>query len=177
MKCKHGRHAYFVGGGIGSLPGLLMTDVALEDWSRAPREPAGFAIARTPATDNLFRLGELLTVSKARLGAGGARGDDPVDFIGLDNVVPHRDALTGSLRTRLSALRGELRSANDGQVLFSRLRQELNKVVHVSRALDSLPCYCTPESLVLEACPERILAPVLCDLLASAWVNGSSRHD
>lgn len=92
-----------------------------------------------------------------------------ITYIGLENVEPHTGRVVGQVVKEVGAVRSRSKIFEEGDILYGRLRPNLNKVLYIGRGFGS--GFCSAEFMVLKADASKIDPLVLRYLLASAPIN------
>lgn len=96
-------------------------------------------------------------------------GDGILNYIGLENVVSQTGELTGFVPRKASEIKSRSKVFRRGDVLFGRLRPELNKV-YLAEAMVS-EGVCSNEFIVLVCVDSLVLPRYLRHVLASRFVS------
>ena len=139
--------------------------IQAERWNATYFEPiANTLTSKFP----LVRIGEVVSESK--------KGRDPSDFgtelinyVGLENISQITGELVKFERRSAAKIKSRSREFRSGDVLFGRLRPELNKVLLVGDALGS--GICSNEIIVLRPDHERVQPLYLRYALATDFVQ------
>lgn len=92
-----------------------------------------------------------------------------INYLGLENVVSLTGELTNFTTCNSSSIKSRSKTYQEGDILFGRLRPELNKVYIAERSVS--PGICSNEFIVLRAQPKKIESRYLRYALASPFVS------
>lgn len=130
-----------------------------------------FSVDRLPATTSAFDVVELGSFAKERKGSIDPQsGDDlPVNYLGLENIRPLTGELVDFRERMLSSIKSRCKLFSRGDILYGRLRPELNKAYladgHVSEGI------CSGEFIVLSIDRKFANPRFIRHLLASPYVT------
>lgn len=139
------------------------------DFIRSTRWTASFFL-QEEELESAFPLQPLRTIVRENKTAVDPRdlGYDQVNYLGLENVRPQSGELTNFQPRPATDIKSRSKTFQINNVLFGRLRPELNKVFLADGPVTS--GICSNEFIVLVALPEFVLPRFLRHLLASSFV-------
>lgn len=145
--------------------------VSLSDLNDASRWTVAFFSADTTSETSAFpmvALGEVLEEKKVTVDPS-AINSERINYMGLENVRSLTGELTDFKSRHPSEIKSRSKSYECNDVLFGRLRPELNKVYLAEPEVS--PGICSNEFLVLRAREDRIVPRYLRYALASPYIS------
>jgi hypothetical protein len=140
------------------------------DLMAADRWTVAFFALPPASTQSFYPMQKIRSlVRESKSAVNPSPSDELVNYLGLENIRSNSGELVGFNRRPSHEIKSRSKTFVDGDVLFGRLRPELNKV-YLAIATVS-PGICSNEFIVLKPLTSKILPRYLRYALASPYVS------
>ncbi len=145
--------------------------VPIESLDEAGRWTVAFFSTQTRQLASHFPMVAISDIAEEKKTTVDPRAltDETINYLGLENVRSETGELTAFSPVPASKIKSRSKSYKTGDVLYGRLRPELNKVYLAEDSIS--PGICSNEFIVLRARPDKVRERFLRYLLASHYVS------
>lgn len=150
---------------------MWLGQVRSQDLSAAGRWTVSYFSADEASQPSAYPMSALRHVVQERKSTIHPRSitGDMIDYLSLEHIRSDTGELVGFKSRVSSEVKSRLKTFQEGDVLFGRLRPELNKVYLAEGEVSS--GICSNEFIVLRALPDKIIPRYLRHVLASPYVT------